>query len=172
VPTEDGRHILATYGEFVVGFSKDTTETLPPHWSTWHVLDLEPGYHMPYGRIDTLSEFELTTLQAYIDANQANGFIQGTLLQAAASILITMQQDGRLRHWVDNRALNQVTVKNQYPIPLFSEMVDRVCETKIFTNLDLCIALMSSGSMKATYTRCLFKLLTANSNAGSCHVVQ
>jgi hypothetical protein len=78
---------------------------------------LEPGYNIPSGRIDTLSEFELTTLQAYIDANQANGFIQRTLLLAAASILIAMQQHGRLRHWVDNRALNHVTVKNQYPNP-------------------------------------------------------
>jgi len=75
-PTDDGGHIPATYGEFVEVFSKDKVETLPPHRSTDHAIDLEPGYNLPYGRIYNLSEFELRMLKAYIEANLAKGFIQ------------------------------------------------------------------------------------------------
>jgi len=52
VPTDDGGHILipAIYGEFVEVLSKKA-ETLPPHRSIDHAIDLEPGYNMPYGRI-------------------------------------------------------------------------------------------------------------------------
>jgi len=87
VPTEDGGHIPATYREFVEVFSKDKAETLPPHWSTDHAIDLEPGYYLPDGRIYHLSEFELRPLKAYIKAHLANRFIQQSSLAAAAPIL-------------------------------------------------------------------------------------
>jgi hypothetical protein len=51
VHTENGGHIPATYGEFVEVFSKDKAETLPPHRSTDHTIDLEPSYNLPYGQI-------------------------------------------------------------------------------------------------------------------------
>jgi len=38
---------------------------------------------------------------------------------------------------VDYRALNLATVKNRYPLPIISEMLDRVRDTRIFTKLDL-----------------------------------
>jgi hypothetical protein len=46
-------------------------------------------------------------------------------------------KDGGLWLSVDYRALNLATVKNQYPLPLISEMLDRVHEARIFTKLDL-----------------------------------
>jgi hypothetical protein len=137
VPTDDGGHIPATYGEFVDVFSKDMAETLPPHRSTGHAIDLEPGYNLPYGRIYNLSEFELRTLKAYIEANLANGFIQLSSSPAAAPILFAKKKDGGLRLCVDYRALNLATVKNPYPLPLIPEMLDRVREARIFTKLDL-----------------------------------
>jgi hypothetical protein len=39
---------------------------------------------------------------------------------------------------VDYRALNQASVKNQYPLPLISEILEKVGKAKIFTKLDLC----------------------------------
>jgi hypothetical protein len=75
VPTDTEGHIPATYGELGEVFSKEKAEKLPPHRSTDHAIDLEPGYNLPYGRIYNLSEFVLRTLKAYIEANLANGFI-------------------------------------------------------------------------------------------------
>jgi len=97
VPTDDGGHIPAIYGEFVEVFSKTKAETLPPHRSTDHAIDLEPGYNLPYGRIYNLSEFELRTLKAYIEVNLANGFIQRSSSPAAAPILFAKKKDGGLR---------------------------------------------------------------------------
>jgi hypothetical protein len=50
VPTDDGEHIPAIYGEFVEVFSKEL-ETLAPHRSIDHGIDLERGDNLPYGRI-------------------------------------------------------------------------------------------------------------------------
>jgi len=137
VPTDDGGHIPATYREFVEVFSKDKAETLPPHWSTDHAIDMEPGYISPSGQINNLSEFEFRTLKAYIEANLANKFIQRSSSPVAALILVAKQKDGGLRLCVDYRALNLAMVKNWYPLPIISEMLDRVREARIFTKLDL-----------------------------------
>jgi len=137
VPTDDGGHIPATYGDFEEVFSKDKAETLAPHRLTDHAIDLEPGYNLPYRRIFNLSEFKLRTLNAYIEANLANGFIQRSSSPAAGRILFATKKDGGLRLGVDYRALNLVMVKNRYPLPLISEMLDRVREARMFTKLDL-----------------------------------
>jgi len=54
----------------------------------------------------------------------------------AAPILFAKKMDGGFRLHVDYRALNLATVKNRYPLPLISEMLDRVREARIFTKLD------------------------------------
>ena len=38
---------------------------------------------------------------------------------------------------VDYRALNKVTIKNKYPIPLAAELFDRLSKAEYFTKLDL-----------------------------------
>jgi hypothetical protein len=47
------------------------------------------------------------------------------------------KSDGIIRLCVDYRGLNKVTIKDQYPIPLVSEMLDRLSKAKIYTKLDL-----------------------------------
>jgi len=134
VSTDDGGHNLAIYEDFLEVFSNGNAETLPPHRSTDHAIDLEPSYNLPYGQIYNLLEFKLRTLKAYIEANLAHGFFQ----QSSSQILFAQKNNAGLSLCVDYHALNKVRVNNPYPLPLFSEMLDRVCEGWIFTKLDLC----------------------------------
>jgi hypothetical protein len=138
VHTDPGGNIPTIYRKFVEVFSKDKAETLPPHRSTDHVIDLEPGYYLPYGRIYNLLQFDLRTLKASIEANLANGFIQRSSMTAVAPILFAKKKDGGLSRCVDYRALNLAMVKNRYPFPLISERIDGVREARIFTKWDLC----------------------------------
>jgi hypothetical protein len=50
MPTDNGGHILAKYGDFVEVFSKAKVETLLPHWSNCHTIDFKPSYILPYGQ--------------------------------------------------------------------------------------------------------------------------
>jgi hypothetical protein len=98
------------YKDYVDVFSKERAETLAPHRPIDHVIDLEPDFKLPYGRIYNLSEVELETLKAYIETTLANGFIQRSSLPAAAPVLFAKKKDGGLRLCVDYRALNKATV--------------------------------------------------------------
>jgi hypothetical protein len=39
------------YKDYVDGFSKDSAESLAPHWPGDHAIALELAFNLPYGRI-------------------------------------------------------------------------------------------------------------------------
>ena len=47
------------------------------------------------------------------------------------------KKDGSLRPVQDYRRLNDITIKNRYPLPLVSELMDRLKKAKYFTKLDI-----------------------------------
>src|SRR6202040_3968506 len=47
------------------------------------------------------------------------------------------KKDGKLRPTQDYRKLNEATIKNCYPLPLISELVDRLSGAKVFTKMDV-----------------------------------
>jgi reverse transcriptase-like protein len=69
--------------------------------------------------------------------NLTKGFIRPSKSPAGAPILFAPKKDGTLRLCVDYRGLNKVTVKNRYPLPLISEIMDRVNGAKWLSKFDL-----------------------------------
>ena len=51
--------------------------------------------------------------------------------------MFVKKKDGSLRLCVDYRALNEVTKKDRYPLPLIGEALDRFHTAKYFTKLDI-----------------------------------
>ena len=102
-----------------------------------HVIDLEDGKQLPYGPIYSLGLVELETLKTYIKTHLKTGFIRPSKSPAGAPILFDKKSDGSLRLCVDYRGLNNLTIKNRYPLPLIGESLDRLGRAKRFTQLDL-----------------------------------
>ncbi|KAI5116790.1 hypothetical protein M0805_000221 [Coniferiporia weirii] len=55
----------------------------------------------------------------------------------ASPFFFVGKKDRELRACQDYRALNEGTIKNAYPLPLISELMDKLQGTKYFTKLDL-----------------------------------
>ena len=111
VPTDDGGHIPAIYGELIEVVSKAKAVTVLLHWSTDHAIDVEPGYNLPYVQIYNLLEFELRMLKAYIEANLATGFIQHSPSPVTSLFFFPKDGDGGWRLCVNYWAPNKATVK-------------------------------------------------------------
>ena len=47
------------------------------------------------------------------------------------------KKDGTLRLRVDYRQLNQVTVKNKYPLPRIDDLLDQLKDATVFSKIDL-----------------------------------
>jgi hypothetical protein len=125
------------YKDYVDVYSKDRAKTLAPHRPIDHTIDQEWDFNLPDGRTYNVSEVEFKSLQAYIETNLANGFIQRSSSAAAAPTLFAKKRDGRLQLCVDIRPLNKASVKNRYSLRLISVMLDRLQGAWIFTILDL-----------------------------------
>ena len=143
---EDKGDIVATIPECLEHYKKlgigDESKAfeLPEHGSDDHAIDLIDGAEPPHGPIYSLSEDELKVLKAYIDKHLANGFIRYSQSPAGAPILFSRKKNGGLRLCVDYRGLNDLTVKNRYPLPLIGESLDRLSRARVFTSLDLTAA--------------------------------
>ena len=119
-------------------FEEETTaKALPKHQPWDHKIELETGKAPTFGPIYALSEKELKVLRGYLDENLKKGFIRESKSPAGYPILFAPKKDGSLRLCVDYRKLNDITIKNRYPLPNIGELQDRLGKAKIFTKLDL-----------------------------------
>jgi hypothetical protein len=130
----DDSKIPAVYHEFLSVFSQSASDSLPPHRSFDHAIELKDGEEPPWGPIYALSETELTALREYLEEMLRTGKIRPSKSPAGAPILFVPKAHGRgLRLCVDYRGLNRVTVLNRYPLPLMNELRDRVQGSTVFT---------------------------------------
>ena len=109
-------------------FSKEQSEVLPPLRGEGidHEIPLVEGSKPVFGPIYNLSENELKVLREYIDDMFRKGWIRPSSSPFGSPVLFAPKSDGTLRLCVDYRALNNLTIKNRYPLPLIAEMLDRL----------------------------------------------
>jgi hypothetical protein len=110
---------------------------LPPRRTADHKIDLVPGSTPPARAPYRLSQPELDELRKQLQKQLDEGWIQPSSSPFAAPLLFVKKKSGELRMCVDYRALNNITVKNKYPLPLIGDLLDRLTGAKYFTSLDL-----------------------------------
>ena len=65
------------------------------------------------------------------------GFIRPSASPRGAPILFVQKKDGSLRLCIDYRQLNQVTIKNKYPLPRVDDLLDQLRGASVFSKIDL-----------------------------------
>ena len=93
-------------------------------------IKLIDGKQLLYGPIYTLNPVELEILKTYIKTHLKTGFIRLLKSHAGAPILFDKKLDGSLRLYVDYQGFNNLTIKNQYFLPLIAESLDRLSWAK------------------------------------------
>ncbi|KAK3543168.1 hypothetical protein QTP70_012273 [Hemibagrus guttatus] len=129
--------IPACYSHFRDVFCPRKASKLPPHRPWDCAIDLIPGEPVPKGRIYSLSIPEEKAMEEYIQEALTQGYIRPSTSPAASSFFFVAKKDGGLRPCIDYRALNQITVKFRYPLPLVPAALERLRGATIFTKLDL-----------------------------------
>ncbi len=130
--------IPAKYSDYADIFSSDLAIKPPKNTGmNEHAIELIKEKQSPYGPIYALNPVELVTLKTYIETYLKTGFIPPFKSPAVASILFDKKLDGGLCLCIDYQSLNNLTIKNQYPLPLIEEALDRLGQAKQFTQLDL-----------------------------------
>jgi len=125
------------YHDHLNAFDQDEANRLAPHRDCDHAIELKPGAIPPHGPLYNMSQDELKVLRKFLKENLDKGFIRASTSQAASPVLFAKKPGGGLRFCVDYRALNAITIKNRYPLPLVQETLSRLSKAKFFTKLDV-----------------------------------
>jgi hypothetical protein len=80
---------------------------------------------------------ELAELKKQIVELQSKGFIHPTSSPWAAPMLFVEKKDGTQWMCVDYRSLNEVTIKNKYPLPRIKDLFDQMKGESVFSKIDL-----------------------------------
>ncbi|KAI5667977.1 hypothetical protein M9H77_17830 [Catharanthus roseus] len=110
---------------------------LPPRREVDHQIELEPGAKPPAMSPYRMAPPELAELKKQLKGLIDAGFIRPSKAHFDAPVLFQKKKDGSLRMCIDYRALNKVTIKNKYPIPLVADLFDQLGHARYFTKLDL-----------------------------------
>ena len=76
-------------------------------------------------------------LKEWIDENLAQGIIEESNSNWASPITVVKKKDGTDRVCGDYRKLNEITVKDEYPLPRIDELIERFEGKKWFSSMDL-----------------------------------
>ena len=130
--------VLSEYADLVEIFSSKLAIELPKHMEiNDYIIELMDDWQAQYGPIYSLGPVELEMLKAYIENNFANGFIRPSKSSAGAPILFDKKRNGSLRLCMDYQGLNNLIIKNWYPLSLIGKSLDWLSQVWWFTQLDL-----------------------------------
>src|SRR3981189_2652813 len=123
--------------EFEDVFSEGAFDHLPKRRKWDHAIELKrelsPGFRMVY----PMSPEEQRELDAFLEEALATGRIRHSKSPIGAPVFFIKKKDGKLRFVQDYRALNLITRKNCYPLPLIDDLSHRLKGAKYFTKLDI-----------------------------------
>jgi hypothetical protein len=80
---------------------------------------------------------ELVELKKQINELLEKGYIRPSTLPWATLVLFVEKKDGTKRMCIDYRALNEVTIKNKYPLPRIEDMFNQLRGASVFSKIDL-----------------------------------
>ncbi|ESK82601.1 reverse transcriptase-rnase h-integrase [Moniliophthora roreri MCA 2997] len=103
-----------------------------------HAIELKPEFTPRDCKVYSLTALEQTELDAFLKENLQKGYIRKSKSPIASPFFfVGKKKKGKLRPTQDYRQLNHSTVKNAYPLPLVSDLIDKLKDATIFSKLDL-----------------------------------
>jgi hypothetical protein len=110
---------------------------MPPEREVEFYIDLIPGTAPIAKRPYHMAPTELAELKLQIADLQQKGYIRPASSPWRAPVLFVSKKDGSMRMCIDYRSLNEVTIKNKYPLPRIDDLFDQLQGAKYFSKIDL-----------------------------------
>jgi hypothetical protein len=122
--------------EFLDVFPKDLPG-MPPERKVEFDIELIPGTTPISKRAYRVSGTELVKLKKHIDELSKKRHIRPSTSPWAALVLFVEKKDGTRRMCINYRALNEVIIKNKYPLPRIEDLFDQLRGASVFSKIDL-----------------------------------
>jgi len=118
-------------------FGKVESKKMPVRKVWDHAIDLNDNFKASKARVYPLSRNEKEEVQKFVDEHLKKGYIRPSKLPQTSLVFFVGKND-RGKHMVmDYCRLNKQTVKNNYPLPLITDLIDSMGNKRVFTKIDL-----------------------------------
>ena len=123
--------------EFNSVFSKESFDALLESKKWDHAVKLIHGEKASNCKVYPLAPTEQKELDQFLKENLETGQIRLSKSPMASPVFFIKKKDGTLQLVQDYRAINMMAVKNKYPLPLISKLINKLRGAKYFTKLDV-----------------------------------
>src|SRR5271163_1398017 len=123
--------------DFLDVFNEKQADRFPDSRPWDHKIEMKEGFEPKSFKVYNLTPIEQTELDKFLKENLDKGYIRPSQSPMASPFFFVTKKDGRLRPCQDYRYLNDWTIKNAYPLPLISEIMDKLKGAKYFTKFDV-----------------------------------
>ena len=134
---EARRLVLEKFHRWIKVFGKKQSERMPTRKLWDHVIDVKEGFMPQKGKVYPLSREEREEVREFVKEQLRKGYIQPSKSPQTVPVFFVGKKDGKKRMVQDYRYLNEWTIKNNYPLPLISDVLENIGTKKVFTKMDL-----------------------------------
>jgi hypothetical protein len=110
---------------------------MPPDRDIEFIIELIPGTAPIAQRAYRMNPQELEELKRQLADMLSKGLIRPSASPWGSPVLFVDKRDGTIRLCVDYRKLNEVTIKNKYPLPKIEDLFDQLNGAEVFSKIDL-----------------------------------
>jgi len=118
-------------------FGKVKSKRIPTRKAWDHAIDLKETFKPRKGKIYLLSKNEREEVQNFVEDQLRKGYIRLSKSPQTSSVFFMGKKDGNKRIVMDYHNLNSQTVKNNYLLPLITELINNMGSKKVFMKMDL-----------------------------------
>jgi hypothetical protein len=108
-----------------------------PGMPPYSEIELVPGTAHIFKRPYRMTTNQLAKLKEQLQELLDKGYIRSSASPWGAPIIFVPKKDGTQRMCVDYCSLNEVTIKNKYPLPRIDDLFDQLKASCVFSKIDL-----------------------------------
>ena len=125
------------YHKYLDVFDEEKANRYPDSRPWDHKIEMKPGFEPRSFKTYNLTPEEQTELDKFLKENLDKGYIKPSESPMASPFFFVKKKDGKLQPCQDYRYLNDWTIKNAYPLPLISKIMDKIKGARYFTKFNV-----------------------------------
>jgi len=129
--------VLRRFYKYLKVFEKKESERMLMRKAWDHAIDLREGFVLKKDKIYPLSRVEREEVQEFVKDQLRKGYIRPLKSPQTSLVFFVPKKDGKKRMVQDYQYFNSWMVKNNYLLPLISDLIDSIGKKKVFTKIDL-----------------------------------
>ena len=129
--------VLEKFHKWIKVFGKKQSERMPTRKLWDHAIDVKEGFMPRKGKVYPLLREEREEVREFVKEQLRKGYIRPSKSPQTVLVFFVGKKDGKKRIVQDYCYLNEWMIKNNYPLPLISDVLENIGTKKLFMKMDL-----------------------------------